>query len=112
MDVKQYFRKIREIEASLPEEFPIVVSIETGDGGRAGILSEVARWNAARMIVEGRAVLATPDQIDEYRAQQAAARKAAEKAEMAKRIQVAIVTDSDLAPSLGSKRGVLTPGGK
>lgn len=112
MDLKQYFRKIREIEAALTEPFPILVSVETPDGGKAGTLCEVARANAARMIAEGRAVLASPEQVEEFRAQQVSERKAAEKAELAKRIQVAIVTESDYSNSGSSKRGGPTLGGK
>ena len=34
MDLKQYFRKIRQVEAGLIETFPLVVSLETPDGGK------------------------------------------------------------------------------
>jgi hypothetical protein len=112
MDVKQYFRKIREVEASLIEEFPVLKSLETSDGGKPGTLAEVSRENAARMIVEGRAVAATLEEIEEYRASQSLARKAAAKAEMAKRIQFAIVTEDDSQPASAGKRGGLVPSGK
>lgn len=95
MDVKQYFRKLREIEASLLEEYPIVVSLQTSDGGKPGLISEVSRFNAAKMIVESCAVLATEEQKQQFREQQAAGKKAAEKAELAKRLQVAIIADPD-----------------
>ena len=112
MDLRQYFRKIREIEAVLIEPYPLLVSLETSDGGKAGTFCESSRANAARMIAEGRAVLATPEQVEEFRTQQATARKAAEKAEMAKRIQVAIVTEPDFAGSGTNPRGGCIPGGK
>ena len=113
MDVKQYYRKIRELEASLTDEYPIVVSVETADGGKGGLLSEVSRHNAARLIVEGRAQLAGKEQIEEFHTQQAAARKLAERVEISKRIQVAIVGDQDLQASLNSKRrGSSSPDGK
>ncbi len=96
MDVRQYYRKLREIENGFQDEFPILVSLDTPDGGKAGLISEASRANAARMILEGRAVLATDDQKAEFAARQAAARKAAEQAELAKRVQVAILTESEL----------------
>jgi hypothetical protein len=67
MDLRTYFRKIREIEASISEDCPIVVSLETADGGRAGVLNEVSRTNAAALIFAGRAVLASAEQAEDYR---------------------------------------------
>lgn len=96
MDLRQYFRKLREIEESLTESYPVVVSLETSDGGKAGALCEVPRSIAAKMILERRAALASVEQKELFLQQQETARKAAEKAELARRVQVAIITDSDL----------------
>jgi len=96
VDVKQYYRKMREIEATLHDAYPLVISLETSDGGKAGLVSEVSREHAAKLIVEGRAVPASGKEIEQYRQQQAATKKAVEKAELARRVQVAIITDSDL----------------
>jgi hypothetical protein len=96
MDVKQYFRKIREIEDSLGEPYPIVVSLETPDGGKAGAVCEVPRSVAAKMILERRATLASIEQKELFFQQQEAAKKAAERAELARRVQVAIIADPDL----------------
>lgn len=97
MDVRQYFRKLREIESMIVEEFPVIVSLETSDGGRAGVASEVSRLNAARMIAEGRATLADNAIKTEYHARQVAERDAVEAADMARRVQVAIVDHAALA---------------
>jgi hypothetical protein len=97
VDIRQYFRKLREAEAALLQDFPIVISLETSDGGKAGIASEVSRANAAKMIVEGRAVLATEAEAADYRARQVASREAFESADLARRVQVAIVDQSALA---------------
>jgi hypothetical protein len=96
VDVKQYFRKMREIENGLTEPYPVVVSLETSDGGKAGMVCEVPRSVAAKMIVERRAALASIEERELFFQQQEAAKKAAEKAELARRVQVAIITDSDL----------------
>ena len=96
MDLKQYFRKIRQVEATLLDKYPLVVSLETADGGKAGLISEIPRAEAAKLIVEGRAVLASEEEKEFYRRQQACARDAAEKAEFAKKVQIAIVSDQDL----------------
>jgi hypothetical protein len=93
MDVRQYFSKIRQVEGSLQADYQIVVSLETSDGGKAGILSEVTRANAAKLIVEGRATVATEEQKEEFRCRHNAVKNAAEKAEMLKQIQISLLQD-------------------
>jgi len=104
MDVKQYFRKLREIESSLTESYPLVVSLETSDGGKPGLVSEVSRATAAKLIVEGRAILADDKARAEYREHQAAAKKAAEKSELAKRVQIAIISEPEVQTTSTSKK--------
>ena len=36
MDLKEFFKRIREIEATIPEVYTLVVSMTTSDGGKAG----------------------------------------------------------------------------
>ncbi len=91
MDLRQYFRKIQEVENGLSEAFPLVVSLETSDGGKAGL------------IVELRAVVASEEQKVEFLAKQALAKKFAENADAARRVQVAIVSESDLHHYSGRK---------
>ncbi len=93
MDLKQYFRKMREIEASIKEPYVLISSLETPDGGKPGVVCEVSRAIAAKIIAEGRAMLATEQQAKAYTEKQAAARQAAEKAALASRVQVAIITE-------------------
>jgi hypothetical protein len=103
MDLKQYFRKIQTIEASLQEEYPILMSLETPDGGKEGRASEVSRSNAAVMIVEGRAVLATEEEKRQFLETQNIARKAVAAADAARRVQVAIISEADLGQMAGRK---------
>ena len=112
MDVKQYYRKINEVQTGLNDKYPIVISLETSDGGKAGVVSEVSRSVAAKLIVEGRAVLASQAEIENYRNEQIVARRSAEKAELAKRLQVAILADPDLRVSGSEKNDHSTPKGK
>lgn len=105
MDVKQYFRRLRETEANISETYPLVMSLETEDGGKAGLITEVPRHIAAKMIVEGRAVLANEEEKAKYREQQAVAQRASEKEQMARRLQVAILSDTDLHQQLAAKKG-------
>jgi hypothetical protein len=68
MDLKGYYRKLREVEAALPSDYVVVVSKETPDGGRAGTLTEVPRRVAAKLILDGAAELATEEQARKLRA--------------------------------------------
>jgi hypothetical protein len=113
MDVRQYFRKLREAEANIPDVHPLVMSLETEDGGKAGLITEVHRHIAAKMIVEGRAVLANEEEKARYREQQLASQLAAEKEQLARRVQVAIIRDSDLQQQLSSRKSnTPSPNGK
>ncbi len=105
MDLRQYFRKFREVEASLIDPYLLVVSMETPDGGKAGVVSEVSRQIAAKMIIEGRAVLANAKDEKLYRELQVVARKAAEKADLARRVQVAIISEPGSESDHPSKTG-------
>jgi hypothetical protein len=96
MDLRVFFQKLRKIEREISEPHVVVVSRETPDGGRPGLLTEVSRGNAARLILEGHAELATPEQTAEFHA---AARKALEEAQqrmMAEKVQVTVISDADL----------------
>jgi len=93
MDLRQYFQKIREIEADIREPYTFVVSLETSDGGKAGIVSEIKRGLAAKLIVEGRARLASSLEREEFLEKHATVRLAAERAEVARQLQVTIVSD-------------------
>lgn len=97
MDLKIYYQKIRSQQAEIGEEFPIVISKETQDGGKEGRYSEVSRALAARMIVEGSARLATGDEAKAYRQAQAAAKKSADDAAEAAKVQFTLVPAGDLA---------------
>ena len=83
MDVRAYYQKIRKVEAEIPEPYVVVVSRETPDGGKAGVLTEVSRALAAKLIVEDQAAQATPEQTEEFRAEAERRRADAEKAEAA-----------------------------
>jgi hypothetical protein len=94
VDLKQYFRKIREIEATINTPHTFVTSLETPDGGKGGIVTEVTREIAAKMIAEGRALLTTNTERETFLAQQETERVQAEKAEAARRVHVTIVSDT------------------
>lgn len=99
MDLKKYFRKIREVEATISTPHIFVTSLETADGGKAGLVTEVAREIAAKMIAEGRAILATETEREAFLAHQESERLAAEKADVARRLHVTVISDGRTLPS-------------
>lgn len=95
MDLRLFYQKLRKIEQEITEPHVVVVSNETPDGGRAGQKSEVARAVAAKLIVEGRARLASAGEVTEFRAGVELARQDAEQKAMAQKIQVNVVSEAD-----------------
>ena len=95
MDLRAYYQKLRQIEASLPDADLVVVSLGTPDGGRAGLSTEVPRAIAARLIAEGNARVATAEEAQKHRELHVEARRLAEQAAKASRIQVTVVSEAE-----------------
>jgi hypothetical protein len=91
MDLRVYYSKVREAEAALAEDHPVVVSLATSEGGKAGVCTEVPRHIAARLIAEGRARVASPEEAEDFREGHRAARADYEQQETARRIQVMVM---------------------
>ncbi len=72
MDLQVYYQSIRGVEATIPGEFAVIVSLNTKDGGREGVRSEVSRYIAARAVVENWARLATEEETAAFRQKPAA----------------------------------------
>ncbi len=96
MDLKAFFQKIRTIAATIPGEETVIASLETSDGGRAGQLIEVAREVAAKLIAQGKARLATPDEAAQLKAAAVAALKAAADAGEKELVQLNVLPQADL----------------
>jgi hypothetical protein len=98
MDLRQFFKKIRDVEDGIVDQFPLVASLETGDGGKSGVVSEVPRCQAARMIVEGKARLASEEEKQVYIEQAAASRKHFDELEAAKRAHMVFIASPEPPP--------------
>lgn len=96
MDLRAFFQKLRKIEREIVDPHVVMVSNDTPDGGRAGQLSEVSRSNAARLILEGHATLASPEQAAEFRAEARKAMEEAQQRQLAEKVQVNVISDADL----------------
>jgi hypothetical protein len=104
MDLRAYYRTMREIEASIEAEFPVIKSLATEDGGNAGQLTEVTRAIAARMVNDGIAELAGAEEVQEYRKRAEEARKQEEQRRRAAEIQFTILSEADLRTLQGAVR--------
>lgn len=104
MDLKVYYQKLRAAEAGITDEYPVIVSKETSDGGKEGRYSEVTRAIAAKMVIEGAARLATSEEATSYREAQAAAKKTADEAAEATKVQFTVVSTAEMAKLAGSKK--------
>ncbi len=96
MDLRAYYRRIREVERSLDDEYPVVKSLATEDGGKDGRLVEVSRAVAARMITDGIAKKASAKESQTLRVRVAEAREKEEKRRRAELVQFTVISEADL----------------
>jgi hypothetical protein len=91
MDLKAYYRKVREAEAELTGEHIVVVSLETPEGGKSGVMTEVPRLIAARLIAEHRARGANEEETFVFRESHREAREQYQLEATANRMQVVVI---------------------
>jgi hypothetical protein len=96
MDLRLYYQKIRDAEAKIEDEFPVVLSRETGDGGKEGTLTEVPRRIAAKMVVEGMAHVASQAQKQAFLYAQAEAKRVLDQLAQAAQVHVTVLSSSDM----------------
>lgn len=102
MDVRQYYKKLRELEAGMKEANVVVVSYETPDGGKAGVMTEVPRRNACQLLLDGRAKLASDAEADEFRQHEAAKREEFKRIQAASKVQFKLVPAGPDEPAPGT----------
>jgi hypothetical protein len=96
VDLRDYYQQLRRVAETIADEHPVVVSNSTPDGGKAGVRTEVSRAIAAKLVVEGKARLATDDEGEAYRGGLREAKLKAEQDIAAARLQVTVISDSEL----------------
>ena len=104
MDLKVYYQKLRRIEAEMANRDVVVVSLETPDGGKPGVKIEVPREIAARLIVESRARVATEEETVDFLAEAAEAKRLADQAAAASRMQLTVLSEADMKTLKGHQR--------
>jgi len=95
MDLRVFYQKLRRAEQEIADPHVVVISYETPDGGKAGQRTEVSRFVAAKLLVEGRAHLASAEEAAAFRAAAEQARQVAEQRALAQKIQVNVVSEAD-----------------
>ena len=105
MDLQMYYQKIRETETTIADEFPLVVSMDTSDGGKGGRKTEVPRRLAAKMLVEGQIRLASKDETKVHRKALAEAKQVAEREAAAARLQLTVLSTTELDRLRSEARG-------
>ena len=96
MDLQVYYQKVRETEELIPDEFTVIVSLKTGDGGKEGTQTEVPRRLAARMVADNLARLATGEELAAHRAAMAELKRQAEQTAAATRLQISVLSTREL----------------
>jgi hypothetical protein len=103
MDLQVYYKKIRETAAGYADKDVVIVSRATGDGGKAGVYTEVPKEIAAVMVVEGTAEEATEEAAAAFRQARAAEKERAERELAAAKTRLSVVTTAELQRLLGSR---------
>jgi|KBSSwiStaDraftv2_1062776.scaffolds.fasta_scaffold340868_2 hypothetical protein len=87
MDLQMHYSKIRQEEQKITEDFPVICSHETADGGKAGVLVEVTRRIAARFITLGLARMANGEERKIFQDTKAETKRVADEAlELARQV--------------------------
>lgn len=99
MDLRSYYKKIREADSTLKGNDVVLVSLATSEGGKEGVLTEAPRVVASRLIAEGRARVATDAEAQSFREELRKARDRYEQDEAARRVEVVMVTTKGVRKS-------------
>jgi len=105
MDLKAYYRKIRETQAAIEDEFPVIKSLASEGGGKRGVLTEAPRALAAKMLVDGAAELASAEEAKAFREKAEEEQRREMERRKAEQVQFTVLTESDLRALQRSSRG-------
>ena len=96
MDLRSYYRKVREAEETLTGESVVMVSLATSEGGKEGVRTETPRLVAAKLIAEGRARVATEEEAEGFHASNREAKERFDQEEAARRMHVMVIPSPEL----------------
>jgi hypothetical protein len=104
MDLKGYYKRIRDLESTIEARDIVIVSLPTPDGGAEGIVTEVPKRVGCQLVVEGKARLASAEEAEAFRKSNFEAQQAAERASE-KRLQISLLSESELRSIKSALRG-------
>lgn len=96
MNLKDYYRAISAQEGAIEDEFVLIISLPTDNGGREGVVSEVNRRTAATMIVDKKARLATPDETKQLREERKEQQRQRDIAALQERVRMTRLAEDEL----------------
>jgi hypothetical protein len=96
MNLKDYYREIAAQEAAIEESFVLIISLQTPNGGRAGIPSEVNRATAAKLVVDKQARLATPEEVKKLRDEREEQQRQRDIAALQERVRMTRLAEDEL----------------
>jgi len=96
MNLKDYYREIDAQLAAIPTNFVYVVSLPTPNGGREGVVSEVNRPTAAKLIVEKLARLLTPEEVEQMAAERAEKQRQKDVEALQERVRMTRLAEEEL----------------
>lgn len=91
MDLRVYYKTIREVESTLTEQYIVVVSLATQDGGKADVFTETSRQVAAKQIAEGRARVASSEETASFHGENLRRKRERDELEQMNRVQFVVV---------------------
>ena len=103
MDLRGYYKKLREMESGIAEMDVYVVSEATPDGGVSGVITQAPRRVACQLVLEGKARMATKAEVAGFESAEKIRREALAEAEYNRQIHVHVVTSSE--PGKRGKKG-------
>jgi len=105
MDLRTFYQRVREVASSIADDPTLVTSLQTPEGGKPGIISEVTRTNAARMIAEGKARLASGEEAEAHRAHLQASLERMRRELESRNLQVTVISEAELRRMRDGGRG-------
>lgn len=96
MNLRDYYREITAQEAEIEDAFVLVISLPTPNGGRAGVVSEVNRATAAKMIVDKLTRLATPEEVKKLRDDREEKQRLKDLASLQERVRMTRLAEDEL----------------
>lgn len=97
MNLKDYYREIDAELGKIDTNFVYIVSLATPNGGREGVVSEVNRETAAKMIVEKRARRMSPEEVAQMQAEREESQRQKDLADLQDRVRMTRLAEEELA---------------